>query len=377
MFRQSAIPPRLFFLDWLRILAFALLVVYHTGMLYVRWDYHVKSAFAGPALEPWMKLSQPWRMSLIFMIAGAATACMLRAGPSVALARRRSAFLLLPLLCGVVLIVPPQSYVEVVQKFGYSGSYVEFLGPYFTHYRGFCSAERCLILPTWNHLWFLPYLWVYTMLLFGVLTLWPAALRDAARIAEATLDRGSLILVPVLLLFTARVALFDRYPETHALIDDGFVHVEYLGMFVMGAVFVTAQSMWARMASLRWFGLAIALGSWVVLVLMRPGGVLAHGVVAAFQWSALVAVFGFGWVHLNRDSPFRSQLNEAVFPVYVLHQTIIVLGSHLLRPLQLRPLVEAPILIAATFVLAYSGYALIRRRARLRRWFGLRKALPV
>ena len=34
---------RLFFLDWLRIGAFALLVLYHVGMYYVSWSWHVKS----------------------------------------------------------------------------------------------------------------------------------------------------------------------------------------------------------------------------------------------------------------------------------------------------------------------------------------------
>ena len=50
---------RLFFLDWVRILAFALLIVYHIGMYYVSWPWHVKSVGAGPALEPWMRLSAP------------------------------------------------------------------------------------------------------------------------------------------------------------------------------------------------------------------------------------------------------------------------------------------------------------------------------
>ena len=66
----SQATERLYFLDWLRILAFAALVVYHVGMYYVSWDFHVKSPFAGPGLEPWMKLTEPWRMSLIFMISG-------------------------------------------------------------------------------------------------------------------------------------------------------------------------------------------------------------------------------------------------------------------------------------------------------------------
>ena len=59
---------RLYFLDWLRIGAFALLVLYHVGMYYVTWPWHVKSADASAALEPFMRLSSPWRLSLLFLI---------------------------------------------------------------------------------------------------------------------------------------------------------------------------------------------------------------------------------------------------------------------------------------------------------------------
>ena len=50
---------RLFFLDWVRILAFAILVFYHVGMYYVTWEFHVKSPHASTVLEPWMRLSSP------------------------------------------------------------------------------------------------------------------------------------------------------------------------------------------------------------------------------------------------------------------------------------------------------------------------------
>ena len=33
-------------LDWVRVCAFGLLVLYHVGMYYVTWDWHVKSPHA-------------------------------------------------------------------------------------------------------------------------------------------------------------------------------------------------------------------------------------------------------------------------------------------------------------------------------------------
>ena len=79
-------------LDWVRILAFGLLIFYHVGMYYVTWGWHVKSPFASHAIEPLMMLSSPWRLSLLFFVSGCATA--LPASPSRAAAssaRARSA----------------------------------------------------------------------------------------------------------------------------------------------------------------------------------------------------------------------------------------------------------------------------------------------
>lgn len=64
-------------LDWLRVIAFGLLVLYHVGMYYVTWDWHVKSPTTHLMLEPLMLLSSPWRISLL-LISGVATAFMLR-----------------------------------------------------------------------------------------------------------------------------------------------------------------------------------------------------------------------------------------------------------------------------------------------------------
>ena len=363
---------RLFFLDWLRILAFAALVVYHVGMYYVSWDFHVKSPQAGPGLEPWMKLSEPWRMSLLFMVSGAATAHWLKAGPSFALVRRRSAYLMAPLLMGVVFIVPPQSYFEVVQKFGFTGDFGAFLRLYFTGYPGFCSAGQCLILPTWNHLWFLPYLWVYTLLMCAVVAFWPTAWVTTARRLGLAQSGFGLLLWPALLLFLARLALFARFPSTHALWGDWFNHTVYFAMFALGAVFATQPAVWARLAALRRPALALAVLFWAVLVFLRPAKPAEHAVVAIYQWSALVAAFGFAKVHLNHDSPIRKRLTEAVFPVYVLHQTVIIVASQWLLMFQLAPLVEGPILVVAAFVVSYAGYEIVRRIRVLRPWFGLK-----
>jgi glucans biosynthesis protein C len=369
---------RLYFLDWLRIIAFAVLIVYHVGMYYVRWDFHVKSPFAGPSLEPWMKLTEPWRMSLLFMISGAATALMLRTRSNLALVRQRSRQLLLPLLCGVVLIVPPQAYFEVVQKFSYPGSYRNFLALYFGHDQSFCQNNKCLILPTWNHLWFLPYVWAYTMLYVALNALSPraaiTAVNAVARVVKTFGGGIVLLLVPMAFIGAIRWALFARFPVTYALWGDWFSHAIYAPMFFAGAVLALQGSLWTRVSTLRWTALGLAAVGYYALIHGGSTAPMQHLATAVFQWAALVTILGFATQHLNHDGPWRLTLNQAVFPVYLLHQTVIVVASQALLPLAWRPIIEGPVLIGITLLLSTAGFLAVRPFNALRPWFGLGRA---
>ena len=380
---------RLFFLDWLRIGAFALLVLYHVGMFYVGWDWHVKSPSASARIEPLMRLSSPWRMSLLFLLSGAATAWMLqrRPGRGSGLLRERASKLLLPLVTGLLLIVPPQPYFEVVQKVGYGGSYLDFLKLYFSAYGGFCRGSDCLVLPTWNHLWFLPYLFFYTALLVLLRRALPAPWRAAAALHFGALPAWQLWLLPVLLLALIRLALLTRFGTTHALVDDWFNHATYFGVFLLGAGFALQPQLFTRIEPLRWPALAVALLCWAGTTLyfeaLRdvpavPEGLRALQRVAhaALQWSALVAILGFAHRHLNHDHRWRAPLTEAVFPVYLVHQTVIILLAMAFAPLVLPTGAEAALLVLLTFALSLAFWRLARASGPLRPWLGLPPGAP-
>jgi hypothetical protein len=238
---------RLYFLDWIRICAFFVLILYHTGMYYVTWDWHVKSPFADHAIEPLMMLSSPWRLSLLFLVAGVASAFLMQKLATGRFLRERSKRLLLPLLFGMLVIVPPQPYYEVVEQLGYSGSYLDFMRLYVKAYHGFCDKDGCLDLPTWNHLWFVAYLWVYTMVL-GLI----AALAGAERIKAASdwlarrLRGWKMIVLPALFLGLVRIALRSRFPNAGGLVDDWFNHATYLPIFLAGVLLATQRGFWLQ-----------------------------------------------------------------------------------------------------------------------------------
>lgn len=367
-------------LDWVRVCAFGLLVLYHVGMYYVTWEWHVNSPFASPALEPFMLLSAPWRLSLLFFVSGAATAFLLGKGRDGFL-RARSWRLLVPLLFGMFVVVVPQTYYEMVEKAGYDGGWWHFYRLYVT--ANGCRGDDCIDTPTWNHLWFVAYLWVYTMLLGALLALPRRWLEGVQAGVERMLSGPGLLVWPLLYLAVARLLLVARFESTHALVDDWYNHAQYLPLFLLGFLVARATPVWDAMVRLRWVALALALASWLYIAWYfrvfadqdpdRALQLLQRGVWAVQQWCTIVAIFGFARHLAPGDSRALRYLREAVFPVYILHQTLIVVFAHHLKPVGLRPLVEMPLLVVMTFAACLIGYEIVRRVGVLRPLFGLRR----
>ena len=370
-------------LDWVRILAFGVLIFFHVGMYYVTWGWHVKSPFASHTIEPLMMLSSPWRLSLLFFVSGCATA-FLHAKSATGFVRSRTQRLLIPLAFGVWFIVPPQSWAEVTEAIGYHGGYAHFMRLYAEGYGGFCR-DGCLRIPTWNHLWFVAYLWVYTMLAALAWLVVPQARMARWSAALARALRGPwLIALPVAWLGAIRVLLVARFPDTHALVDDWYLHAEYFSVFALGVLLAREAGVWEEIRRQRWIALGLALAGYAAVQTGYAHYELfesmdwlraLHRVAYALDtWCAIVAALGFARQWNPADSRARRYLTEAIFPFYIVHQTAIVLLAHFMKPLGLRPLVEGPLLIAATVAICFASFEIVRRVGWMRPLFGLAPA---
>jgi len=380
----SRIAARRVDLDWVRIAAFGLLIFYHVGMLYVPWGFHIKSDHRIVALEPVMLVLNPWRLGLLFLVSGAATRFMMGRLTPGGLVRSRSWRLLPPLIFGMLVIVPPQPYDQVVESVGYSKGFISFyLDHYFAFGTQFCRPGPCLILPTWNHLWFIVYLWVYTMALGAVLVAAPRFVARAGRTLAAPFSGALGLAVPAIILAAYRLALLPQFPSTHALFGDWYNHALYGTLFLFGFLLAQADSVWTAMSRLRWYALVVAVVTFASFLLLRrlqspPGTALwmcAGLAYGCYQWGCIVVVLGFARRWLNQDSAVRRYLTDAVFPYYIVHQTGIILIAHHLKGLGLPAAAEAAIVIGGTAAACAVTYEIVRRIGVLRPLFGLR-ALP-
>jgi glucan biosynthesis protein C len=382
LFKED-LGQRRYDLDWVRIGAFMLLILYHVGMYYVTWDWHVKSPHASATIEPLMMLTSPWRLSLLFLVSGVATGFLLARQGSRGFLRLRSTRLLIPLVFGMLVIVPPQSYLEVVEKLRYAGGFAEFYRLYITGFHGFCRGGDCLIMPTYNHLWFVAYLWVYTAVLYIAVRIAPPVIPWLRRLAERRLSGIGILLLPLAYLCAIRLGLGQRFPSNHALIGDWYNHALYFGVFLLGFALAGARGAWDMLERTRWITLGLAVLGWAYLtayigansddalippLAARLFALLSYG---AEQWLTIAAIVGFAHRHLTHDNAARRYLTSAIFPVYILHQTVIVVVAHALKPSHLYPPIEGVLLVLVTAATCFLSYEAIRRVRLLRPLFGL------
>lgn len=369
-------------IDALRALAFLFVILYHVGMYYVAgWHWHLKSPHAAEWL-PWpMVALNLWRMDLVFLISGVSLGFLSRGQGTWGLLRSRGLRLLLPLAFGMAVIVPYQAYAQGVANGHVAPGFGAFLLRYLSMSapwprQAFDGAEFGI---TWNHLWYLPYLFTYTALVALTLPLWNSAAGQRLRRAFNGLRGWKLLVLPVVPLLLWTLLLAARFPATHNLVRDFHLHSLYFTLFLYGYWMGVDTGVWKELERLRRVSLALAVAVIAVFFALRASargpasGPLMDTLRMLYLWLAVAAILGHGHRHLNRPWPWLRWANESVYPWYVLHQTLIVAGITVLAPLALGPVAEPVLLVALTLAgcwLLTDG--LIRRVGILRPLFGLK-----
>ncbi len=367
-------------IDALRAIAFALLILYHTAMLYVAdWGFHIKSPYTTAWLQWPMILVNRWRMDLIFMVSGMAAAFLLRSDAPGRFFLKRTWRLLLPLAFGIAVVVPIQPYAQGVTNGLVKPGFLQFLVDYYggKHWPkdAFDGWQYGF---TWNHLWYLPYLWIYT----GLLALLARPL--ASRIGTALRDRFCglrgfwLMTLPALPFLAYTVNLAWDYPDSHDVVHDWYRHPMYFTVFLYGYLVARDAGFWTEALRLRWWTLgaaaAIAVAYYVVDERLPEAVFLPFTLRNLYMWMSLLTILG--WAHALLNKPFRwlPWATESVYPWYMLHQSLIIAIAFWLIPYKLGPVLEPALVLVGTVGGCYAISEAIKRITLLRPCFGLKAA---
>lgn len=362
-------------LDWLRVLAFGLLIFYHVGMLYVSgWDWHFKSTYQSQFLANVMMWSSQWRMSMLFFISGVTVSYLLHKQQYWQFFRSRHTKILLPLIFGMCVVVAPQVYVEMVSK-GLIGhmnywsfwlAYLDQTNPIFDQAK---TVGRAHI--TWNHLWFLPYIFSYSLILwlFYPLLNSPKLIRTWQTISLLT-PSWMILIAPIVVYFLIGELLWKRFPTTHAFWNDWFNHGKSFFSFLLGFGLVRSNRLWTCIRSFRWLALTTAMATYAYTLFAFNGGKIGEGrywqlfnglIWSANGWLWMLAIIAWAQHKLTFTNAWLRYLNGGVYCFYIMHQTVIIVIAYYLVPLKLSPVLESFLVIACTVLSCWLVYEITRR----------------
>jgi hypothetical protein len=319
-------------LDWLRLIAIAILLFYHTAMLFNPWPWHIKNNETSASFQYWMVLLHFWRMPLLLFISGAGTFMAMGKRSPAHFARQRFKRLFIPLLVGMFVVVPPQIFYENILKYP---NYLEFYKTVFE----FVPYPHGSF--SWHHLWFIAYLLLFSLIAIPLLKFLKSDRSSRFQSAVYSMLHRPLplALVPAVIILATQILLRPAFPEeTHDLIHDWAYFVFYFCFFAFGMISCSNHKLWEAIGRNRLQMLAISVFFLFIFYILyfdlleivglpwdRKLSETAFDVTAIFVgWCCVITVIGFGQHYLNEPHPWLPKINEALYPFYILHQTAII-----------------------------------------------------
>jgi len=349
-------------IDWLRIFVVFLLFPFHTARVFDWWEMNYIMDIPNAFSSWFIACVGFWFMALLFVIAGFSTFQALQKRSSGDYVKERVKRLLFPFLIGLVLIVPVQGYVASLQHEGFSGSYLQFLGGYFTDFRDISGYTGSF---TPAHLWFILYLFVISLCLLPLLK-------------KLRTPKTESKLKPWMLFFA-----FFPMTISEALPDIGGKNpFFYALLFLFGFLIARTDAIMDFIRRTRFVTLGAALVLTPVYFLVAsalgwPGDIDLVSALVAFLrnfcvWLIILALMGLADTYLNKPSRVLTYLNRASFPVYLLHQSVMMVIAYFVVATALSAGMKFLTIMLATLLASLLIYELFRHTAPTRFILGIK-----
>ncbi len=314
-----------------------------------------------------MDISHRLRMPLLFVIAGAGMWFALQRRTGMQLFKERSVRLLVPLVIGMFVIVPPQVFYERLFHGRVAGRLRSVLPGANVAVpvpirrvtsAGITCGSSCICMSTCRCC--LP------------LMLW-------WRGREKQLPAGAWIAALALPLALNEALLKPLFPEAHNLVNDWYVFNHYLLFTVYGYLLASMPGSWQWLASQRH---RFAIGGVIYTSVRRCCSSTVSFIATrrsmrssptSFTWFCVLAFLGYGYRHLSFCNPLLRYARDASYPIYILHQTVIVAIGYYVIQTSWAPWVKYWTVLVATLVSCCVLYELVVRRFGVTRlMFGMR-----
>lgn len=365
---------RLYFIDYIRVFAFLLLILFHSALPFVNYNWEVKNEQKSEILLSIVLWFHQWRLPLLFFISGVGIYFSLKNRNIFKFTVERFRRLFIPLVFAMLFTIPVQVYVEYLQKGRVTGNYFEFY-PSVWDFVPYPDGSL-----TWSHMWFIVYLLTF------ILTLIPLFSIMKIKMIEKYKDRFSNVLSSKYLIFLVffiqyynYYQFYLKYPEQGSLVEDWFVFNSSITYLILGYLLASSNQFWNNCERYRKISLSFVVMTSTILfinyylpnVLPKKEGLYAqvYFLLDALQiWSIIMTIIGFAKKYLNTSSSILQYLNQAVFPFFIIHQTIIVALGYWIVQLKVSILSKYMLLSVCSSIIIYALYEYVIRRTKLTRF---------
>jgi glucans biosynthesis protein C len=295
-------------IDWLRVIAIGLLLIYHVAIGFQSWGLmigFITNDQSWVALWKPMSMLNVWRIPLLFFVSGMGVYFAMQHRTWKQLLQERATRILLPYVFGTFCIFPISLFIlQHYYKWDLNYSY----NP--------------------GHLWFLGNIFVYVLILSPVFFYFKnnengKSVRFIKRMFSKPLG-----LLPVVGVFVLEVLIMKPNPyELYAMTWHGFV----LGLlaFFFGFCFALSGDGFSQMVyRWRWFFLVTAIVLYALRMAvfeLRVPSYLQGYLLATESDCWIFSAFAFGYKYLNRGGKTLTYLSHAAYPVYIQVKFLLVL----------------------------------------------------
>ena len=380
------------------------LVFFHTARVFDTTDFYVKNEPTSDLVTVAVAFVAMWGMPLLFVVAGMGIWYSLRSRSPAAFAGERILRLFVPLVFGVLVIVPPQVWIRLRADPSYNETYWQFLPHFFdvefspTSFPFMITADPDTGLFEPAHLWFIVVLFAFSLLLIPVI--WLARTTAAGmRVIDRFAQRANALwfVVAVGLPFGILEAVFGS-EESLA----GWIRYSYALFIFCGYILASDPRFGRAIRRHRRSALILAITTFLVVGTLFAIGSSIEGTDPALDtdvlsltmrtirgvsgWLWIVAIMGYAAgtrtakpatpgptrspTKVDRASTYTS---EAVLPVYVLHQTVIVLLAFYIVQWHVNATIKYLTISLASLIIILVIYDLAVRRTKPTRFlFGMK-----
>jgi surface polysaccharide O-acyltransferase-like enzyme len=350
------------YIDNLRWLCVLMLFPYHILMIYNSFgeNFYVKGEDI-KAATAFITLTWPWFMPLLFTVAGISAAFALKKRSIVEYVKERGRKLLIPLISGLLLVIPVQTYFAERFHNGYDGGYFAQYILFFTKPTDLSGYTGGF---TPGQLWFVLYLFVISLTAIPFIML--------GKKVKTKPDIDELPLPVMLCLFIL--------PVLGSLVLDisGKSLGEYFAYFLLGHFILSDDNIVQKLKNRRIILLGISLICAAVTVLcwykvIHMPWVARDIFDRLYAWVTVMALIGLGRKHLNMNNRFTAYMSRSSFAVYMFHQTWIVAAAFYVFKLTDILALQMSLILFGSMTATFATYELFKRIGVTRFLFAIKK----